>query len=551
MSTPAVAEPVQRQAEEDELQMKPLASSITPLVQREAAPEEEDELQAKPIQREMDPEAEEPIQTKLLQREAMPEEEETLQTKSTGRSPQATDGTPDLETRLSQSQGSGSPLPKDTQQFMESRFGTDFSHVKVHTGSEAVQMNREIGAQAFTHGSNVYFGAGKFDPGSASGRHLLAHELTHVVQQTGHISPRRTQESSQKTNKQELGPAQIAKNIAPSDVQTSTKKIRRVATPLIQAYRERVSVPSMGTGIDPSTVQIDHTYGSVYSVPDSVGIPSPGYLGFEGRRIENSTLPEGSTGGRVEFNTFESADINNAIFNDIQWGSWHGAVPFTTNGDQVSFGSPLIDSQTGGSGATMSVSVGSGATPSGGYVTFSLMVAASGSLSMGGGIGVGPISASAPVTATTNFSGGFIRSFTVNLRTTPPQPIVGPDVTFRVGSAQLEDGQEGIIARWFQTLPESAQDAVRNGRRTISISGYASTTGRRGRNRNLSEQRARVVERILRGHAGSNASLNIFYFGEDNATTPDEREDPQWRRATVVAQAPSRTGPQLPGAAAP
>jgi len=217
MSTPAATNPVQRQAEDDELQMKPLASRITPLVQRETEPEEdelqtkriqreampeEDELQAKPIQREMESEeeepiqtkpiqremeseAEEPIQTKPIQREAMPEEEETLQTKSTERSGQATAGPPDLETRLSQSQGGGSPLQKDTQQFMESRFGTDFSHVKIHTGSEAVQMNREIGAQAFTHGSNVYFGAGKYDPGSDSGRHLLAHELTHVVQQTG------------------------------------------------------------------------------------------------------------------------------------------------------------------------------------------------------------------------------------------------------------------------------------------------------------------------------------------------------------------------------
>jgi len=198
MSASPTANPVQRQTEDDELQMKPLASSITPLVQREAMPEEEDELQTKPIQREMESEEEEPVQTKPIQREAMPEEEETLQTKSTvQRSSKATAGTPDLETRLSHSQGSGNPLPKDTQQFMESRFGTNFSHVKIHTGSEAVQMNREIGAQAFTHGSNVYFGAGKFDPGSDSGKHLLAHELTHVVQQTGAAASASIQQRSQ------------------------------------------------------------------------------------------------------------------------------------------------------------------------------------------------------------------------------------------------------------------------------------------------------------------------------------------------------------------
>jgi len=65
--------------------------------------------------------------------------------------------------------------------FMEPRFGADFSSVRVHTGGEAVQMNQDLGAQAFTHGSDVYFGAGK-DPGN---NELTAHELTHVVQQTG------------------------------------------------------------------------------------------------------------------------------------------------------------------------------------------------------------------------------------------------------------------------------------------------------------------------------------------------------------------------------
>ncbi|MFW5766637.1 MAG: eCIS core domain-containing protein, partial [Coleofasciculus sp.] len=65
--------------------------------------------------------------------------------------------------------------------FMEPRFGADFSGVRVHTGGEAVQMNQELGAQAFTHGSDVYFGAGK-EPGN---NELTAHELTHVVQQNG------------------------------------------------------------------------------------------------------------------------------------------------------------------------------------------------------------------------------------------------------------------------------------------------------------------------------------------------------------------------------
>ncbi len=90
-----------------------------------------------------------------------------------------------LEAQLSQSKGGGSPLDGGTRQFMESRFAQDFSGVRVHTDTSAVQMNQRIQAQAFTHGQDIYFGAGKFDTGSSEGKQLLAHELTHTVQQTG------------------------------------------------------------------------------------------------------------------------------------------------------------------------------------------------------------------------------------------------------------------------------------------------------------------------------------------------------------------------------
>ncbi len=90
---------------------------------------------------------------------------------------------PNLETRLNASRSGGSPLPNEVRQFMEPRFGFDFSKVKVHTDADAVQMNRELGAQAFAHGNHIYYGAGK----SPANDHLTGHELTHVVQQTGTI----------------------------------------------------------------------------------------------------------------------------------------------------------------------------------------------------------------------------------------------------------------------------------------------------------------------------------------------------------------------------
>lgn len=84
---------------------------------------------------------------------------------------------------LNSGKGSGSPLSSNTQTFMESGFSHDFSNVKIHTDSTAVQLSKDVNAQAFTHGSDIYFNSGKYNPESNSGKHLLAHELTHVVQQ--------------------------------------------------------------------------------------------------------------------------------------------------------------------------------------------------------------------------------------------------------------------------------------------------------------------------------------------------------------------------------
>jgi len=88
-----------------------------------------------------------------------------------------------FEQTLASSKGEGSALPGDTQQFMESRFNADFSGVRVHTDATAVQLSRNVNAQAFAHGNDIYFNSGKFSPGSTEGGTLLAHELTHTIQQ--------------------------------------------------------------------------------------------------------------------------------------------------------------------------------------------------------------------------------------------------------------------------------------------------------------------------------------------------------------------------------
>lgn len=84
---------------------------------------------------------------------------------------------------ISASRASGSPLPASVRRFMEPRFRTDFSNVRVHAGERAARLNRQVNAQAFTVGNQIFFGRERFQPESSEGRELLAHELTHTIQQ--------------------------------------------------------------------------------------------------------------------------------------------------------------------------------------------------------------------------------------------------------------------------------------------------------------------------------------------------------------------------------
>ncbi len=167
---------VQRQEDEEELQMKPLPAISS--LQRQ----EEEELQMKPlVQRQ---EEEEELQMKpLVQRQ----EEEELQTKS-----ETTKGDPmlaggelsgDVESSVQSAKSGGQPMADAIRTPMEQAFGADFSGVKVHTGGQSDTLNRSLSARAFTSGQDVFFRSGEYNPGSSSGQELLAHELTHVVQQ--------------------------------------------------------------------------------------------------------------------------------------------------------------------------------------------------------------------------------------------------------------------------------------------------------------------------------------------------------------------------------
>ena len=143
-------------------------------VQKQESMEEDDELQMKLIS--------------SIQREESMEEDEELQMKSLVQKRENFGGgeaSTDLESSIQSARGSGQSLDTGLQAKMGQAMGADFSGVKVHTDSQSDQLNKSIQAKAFTTGQDVFFRQGSYEPSSRSGQELIAHELTHVVQQTG------------------------------------------------------------------------------------------------------------------------------------------------------------------------------------------------------------------------------------------------------------------------------------------------------------------------------------------------------------------------------
>ena len=159
---------VQRQEEEEE---EPIQTKATVEIQRQPVEEKEgEELQAK----------------LLLQRQLAEDEDEEIQTQPVGSQPATV--SENLETRIKSAQGCGHPLSDEVREPMQQAFGADFSGVRVHTDSEANVLNQELSAKAFTTGKDIFFRHGEYGPNSDSGRKLIAHELTHVVQQSDGLS---------------------------------------------------------------------------------------------------------------------------------------------------------------------------------------------------------------------------------------------------------------------------------------------------------------------------------------------------------------------------
>ena len=175
---------IQRKEDEDEeLQLKP-EINLNPQRKCADCEEEDDEvvqtksLYGRSIQRkpeECKQEEEKPFPPQTLK------VSQTIQKKGLVTTPVVSHN---LATSIESARGRGNHMDRATLSFMMPRFRTDFSKVKIHNDADAAVMSKQLGAKAFTVGNDIFFNDGEFQPHSINGKKLLAHELTHVMQQT-------------------------------------------------------------------------------------------------------------------------------------------------------------------------------------------------------------------------------------------------------------------------------------------------------------------------------------------------------------------------------
>jgi hypothetical protein len=181
----------------------------------------------------------------IQRQEKGPEKENLVATKPTSekqRQPFAVSG--DMEADITAARGDGQPLPDSVRSSLEPQLGHDFSQVHIHTDAKANKLSQQLGAEAFTSGNDVFFIERAYQPGSDSGRGLIAHELTHVVQQGAARVSRQAAEME--------GAATDPKEEAKSELKDVVNKIK---TKLERGYIEallRIAVNCQAQGMEES-----------------------------------------------------------------------------------------------------------------------------------------------------------------------------------------------------------------------------------------------------------------------------------------------------------
>ncbi len=219
-----------------------------------------------------------------LRRQEDDDEEELQTIRTSGVDGAAASLTPEVADGVAGLRGLGQPLPQSARAFFEPRFGRDFGDVRVHTNHAAADLAQSLHARAFTHGRDVAFGEGQYAPNTPEGGRLLAHELTHVVQQSGggadsvSRASRTGEEDEEEIGTRAPGPDGLVQcdwALEPPRPRAAGRRLSAVEMQAAIDYNNRVLIPAgdavirevrdvLGVDPDPAVVDADLTNAIVY-----------------------------------------------------------------------------------------------------------------------------------------------------------------------------------------------------------------------------------------------------------------------------------------------
>ncbi|AFZ55797.1 DUF4157 domain-containing protein [Anabaena cylindrica FACHB-243] len=189
---------------------------------------------------------------------------------------------PDVETSIQKVRGKGQSLPENLQEPLEQAFKADFRQVRIHTDSPANHLNQSLQAKAFTTGKDIFFRQGEYQPSSQQGQELIAHELTHVVQQNNGLVQRqgliqkKTTEDKSKVISERNGTTKTTEREqkATKGIETEIEKINKASPEQIEkAVKVMQQIGFFGESTKKTQVESDMlNYSSETSIKKSLGI---------------------------------------------------------------------------------------------------------------------------------------------------------------------------------------------------------------------------------------------------------------------------------------
>jgi hypothetical protein len=509
-----------------------------------------------------------------------------------------------VERTIDQARGTGQDLDHRTRGHMETAFGADFGGVRIHTDTRADGLNHALSARAFATGQDVFFRQGEYDPGSSRGRELLAHELTHVVQQTGTgAGPQAKMTVSEPDDPQEREADEMARSVvarehAPPDVRDVHEESQREKKEKREEQEERSSAvaPSaapMATLSRKSESVVLPDWGSKNSEHSNMQIDSSARLFIDGVLVKedfglsstnpvNFKVPKCAKTGEVQIIARGTWYRANVLFSDSGSGNATIQSPFTVNekGELHFMQATPPSSLIIGNAAQMSVN-GSSADfpPRGGSLTAQAAIVANNQEGVEKSVSVSveppPIPLPLPITVggsvgiakTSSFGSGnsFVRGYRVDLSMEKKEPIpksVAQSVFFQVGKHQVvgsKDKRQNMniadIYKFVNTLREDVRKEIEDGtgerNARIELLTKASVTTPphpgAGSNLELTEKRRDAVLRVLQDFLGGGAKIKAKAVGEIEASDPGESDA---ERVAVIkvswSDDPCETGPSQP-----